>query len=550
MPIQKTRTGISGFDDILFGGFPEGWTVLLSGSSGTGKTIFAIQYLYNGITKFNENSVFVACEESSAKIKRAVEDFGWDLNALEDEGKLIFIDAANKWITDLGDSSTEFGLGTLLREIENAVKKIGAKRVVIDPASTLLLQFERSVAVRRALHKIASCLENSGCTTVITVERPEALGMTTWKNVEDFVLDGVVILSSKEKDGKRMKNVEVMKMRGEYFLSGKHPMKITKNGIAAFPMPHHEPYGVISKERVISGIAGLDEMMHGGALSTDCTLIAGSTGTGKTLFCAEFIHEGVKRGENCLFISFEESPAVLERNIAGIGFDIKKAETEGKVTLLHESAIDFVPEEFLLKIKKLIDEKKFKRIIIDSVTAYYPAFHDATHYRDHLVVLLGLFKSNDITSIITSEMPELFGSFKVTNSGTSFIVDNIIILRYAEIASEMRKAISVLKMRGSDHEKGIREFAITSNGIKIEKKFEAMEGVLSGSARKIGKTTVEKLKTEFSRTLGPMGLEDFEDLKESPKKDIIKYIDTLIKDKILNKEDGEKFKERINIILN
>jgi len=354
MATQKTQTGISGFDDIVFGGLPTGWTVLLSGSSGTGKTIFALQYLYNGITKFNETAVFVACEESSEKIKKAVEGFGWDLKTLEDEGKLIFIDAAKRWITDISDASTEFGLGTLLNEIEEAVKKINAKRVVIDPASTLLLQFEKSVAVRRALHNIAGRLENLGCTSMITVERPEALGMTTWKNVEDFVLDGIIIVSTREEAGKRIRELEIIKMRSRYFLSGKHPMKITNHGISIFPMLKHEPFKAVSRERVSSGIMGLDEMMKGGMLSCDCTLVAGSTGTGKTLLSVEFIREGVEKGEKCLFITFEESLPVLKRNALGIGFDIKKAEKEGKVTLMHESAIDFIPEEFLLKIKKLL----------------------------------------------------------------------------------------------------------------------------------------------------------------------------------------------------
>ena len=134
-----------------------------------------------------------------------------------------------------------------------------------------------------------------------------------------------------------------------------------------------------------------------------------------------------------------------------------------------------------MKIKKLIDEDGFKRIGIDSVSSYYPAFHTPTHYRDHLVVLLGLLKDNGITSIITSEMPELFGAFKITNSGTSFIVDNIIIMRYVEIASEMHKAISVLKMRGSQHEKGIRRFKITGKGIVVMDKFKDFQGLLSGS---------------------------------------------------------------------
>ena len=495
MAIQKTQTGITGFDDIVFGGIPRGWTVLLSGSSGTGKTIFAAQYLYNGITKFNENSVFVACEEKSGKIKKAVEGFGWDMAKLEKEGKLIFIDVSERWITDIGDNSTEFGLGTLLNEIEEAVKRIGAKRVVIDPASTLLLQFERSVAVRRALHKIATRLENLDCTTIITVERPEAVGMTAWKNVEDFVLDGVVILLTRADDnGRRNREVEVMKMRGEYFLSGKHPLRITERGFSVFPMIKPKPFKVTSKYRLSTGIKGLDEMMHSGIPSSDCTLVAGSTGTGKTLMCLEFVREGIRKNENCLYVSFEESIPVLVRNANGIGFDLEKAEKEGKVTLVYESAVDFIPEEFLLKLKELIEKDSIKRIVIDSVTSCCPSFHNSTHYRDSLAALIGFLKSNNITSYIVSEMPELFGTFRVTDSGTSFIVDNIILLRYVEVASSMSKAISVLKMRGSQHEKGIQHFKITDKGIVVGEKFKGMESVLSGTPSSISKRIEEFLE--------------------------------------------------------
>lgn len=303
--------------------------------------------------------MFVACEEPNEKIKKAAESFGWDLKKLEDEDKLVFIDATKRWITDIGDATTEFRLGTLLREIGEAATKIGAKRVVIDPCSTLLMQFEKSVAVRRAIHSIVERLENLGCTSIITVERPEVLGMTIWKNVEDFVLDGVIILTAKEKEGKRLREIEVCKMRGDKFISGRYSMRIGSDGICVFPMPVHESFRGIKKERVSTGVKGLDAMMGGGILSSDCTLIAGSMGMGKTLMSMEFIHEGVKNGENCLIVCFEESLPVLRRNASGIGFDIEKAEKGGKVIVLHESMLDFIPEEFLLKIEKLIKEKKF-----------------------------------------------------------------------------------------------------------------------------------------------------------------------------------------------
>ncbi|ODS39708.1 hypothetical protein BEH94_06890 [Candidatus Altiarchaeales archaeon WOR_SM1_SCG] len=229
--IQKTPTGIAGFDDLLAGGLPRGWTVLLSGSSGTGKTIFCIQYLYEGATKFNEPGVFVACEESPGKIKKAVSGFMWDLEKLEKEGKLIFIDASRKWITDIGDSSTEFGLGSLMNDIENAAKKINAKRIVIDPSTTILLQFEKHIAVRRALHKIAAKLEDMNCTSIITAERPEMAGMTTRLNVENFVLDGVVVLKKAIMGDRINRIIIIEKMRGIKQDANIHKFEITEDGI-------------------------------------------------------------------------------------------------------------------------------------------------------------------------------------------------------------------------------------------------------------------------------------------------------------------------------
>ncbi len=229
--IRRTLTGIFGFDDLLFGGFPKGWTVLISGSSGAGKTIFAMQYIYEGITQFNEPGVFVACEESSDKIKKAVAGFGWDLAELESGGKLIFVDASERWIRDIDSDTTEFGLGNLMNVIENSVKKINAKRVVIDPTTAILLQFEKDIAIRRALHRIVKKLESMNCTSIITAERPEMVGMTTKLNVENFVLDGVIVLRKAIVGNKVHRILSIEKMRGIKHDANIHKFEITEEGV-------------------------------------------------------------------------------------------------------------------------------------------------------------------------------------------------------------------------------------------------------------------------------------------------------------------------------
>ena len=159
------------------------------------------------------------------------ERFGWNLEKLENEGKLVFVDASKRWITDIGDSSTEFGLGSLMNDIESAVKKIGAKRVVIDPSTSILLQFEKHLAIRRALNKIASKLESLGCTSIITAERSEMPGMTTRLNIENFVLDGVIVLK-KAVMGDRVHRILIIeKMRGIRHDENIHKFEITDEGI-------------------------------------------------------------------------------------------------------------------------------------------------------------------------------------------------------------------------------------------------------------------------------------------------------------------------------
>ena len=229
--LQKIPTGIEGLDGLLLGGIPKGLTTLISGASGTGKTIFCVQYLYEGITKFNEPGVFVACEESAEKIKRLLSGFGWDIEKLEKEKKLIFIDASKRWITDIADESTDFGLGSLLNEIEAAVKKINAKRVVIDPSTSILLPFEKHMAIRRALRKIMGKLENIDCTSIITAERLEIPGMVTQFNVEGFVLDGVIILRKATIGDNIHRILSIEKMRGTKHDTNLHKFEITEKGI-------------------------------------------------------------------------------------------------------------------------------------------------------------------------------------------------------------------------------------------------------------------------------------------------------------------------------
>jgi len=478
--MEKVPTYIKGLDDILLGGIPKERMVLLEGTSGAGKTIFGIEFLCKGAEK-GEPGVFVACEESPIDLIENVKAF-CDIEKLIKEDKIRVVDVSRRWITDVSDKTTEFGLGKVMEDIKKAVDSIGAKRVVIDPGSILLLQFENVVAIRKGLHNIRDAVRKMGCTSIFTTERLEKLSMTFCKDVEDFVLDGVITLNYDMEKGKR--TLKVVKMRGSSFLGGKHEFRFNYNGsgITIFPEVSPELKVTSSEEKLSIGVRGIDDMLNGGAYIGDTTLVAGPTGSGKTILGLHFVHEGAKNGEKCLIAGFEESKEVLFRTANGIGFDFDKFEEMGLIKYVSFTIHDFIPARYKAMIKKEVEEGGIKRILIDSLSSYILAFETDAEERDHLLTLLSIFRANAATALMTYETHDMLGAVRITEAGLSFIVDNVILLRYVEISSGMEKAVSILKTRGSDHEKHIKQFDIKQGkGIIVGSVFRGLSGIMTGA---------------------------------------------------------------------
>jgi len=238
--------------------------------------------------------------------------------------------------------------------------------------------------------------------------------------------------------------------------------------------------------RALTGISELDSMLHGGFMRGDVTLIVGSAGTGKTTLALQYLVNGAtKFNENGLYVTFEQMPAQIYRDAASFGWDIRKLEAEGKIRVVCTSPpvlVQFI--ESRSPIDAIIDEIKAKRIVIDSIS-HLETFIPPSVLRSELYRVVNHFKMKGLTSVFIAESHEVFGnSLVVTGTGLSFLVDCIILLRIVEIKSSLRKALTVLKIRGSDHDKQLREFEITPQGIKIAAAFAQYEGVLTGAPRK------------------------------------------------------------------
>lgn len=477
--VPKILTNIPGFDDISNGGIPAGRSTLVTGTSGCAKTILALQYLIEGIAKFGQTGVFVTLEETPEDIIKNVRSFGWDIQKYIDEEKFIIVDVS----PDPGAITIESGsydFSALLVRIEHAILRIGATRVAIDSIGSIFNQFADAAQVRRELFRVSAGLKQMNVTTMMTAERIDDYGEISRYGVEEFVADNVIILRNSLNDEKRRRTIEILKYRGAPHQKGEFPFTISDNGIEVLPLSAMELTQKSSNTRVNSGNAELDEMCGGGFYKDSIVLISGATGCGKTLTITTFLYDGCRQGEKTLVFAFEESREQLLRNAIGWGMDFEKWEEQGllKIVCAYPEVIGL--EDHLLSMKKEIEQFAPQRIAVDSLSAL-ERVSSMKPFREFVIGLTSFIKSKETVGLFTATTDSLLGGTSVTETHISTITDTIILMRYVELMGEMRRGIAVLKMRGSKHDKRIREYTIDHHGMSIGKGFHNIGGILTGA---------------------------------------------------------------------
>ncbi len=493
--LAKLRTAIEGLDLIADGGLPRGRTVLVAGTAGSAKTVFAAQFLAAGIQKCNEAGVFVTFEEPAEDIRQNMRGFGWPLADWETAGRWAFVDASPQ----PGEEAIVAGsydLGALLARIENAVRKVGARRVSIDSIGGIFSRFDSSV-VRGELLRITSALKRIGVTAVVTAERTRERGAISRNDVEEFVADNVLILRNVLEQEKRRRTIEILKFRGTSHQKGEFPFTVTpEHGIVIIPLSAIELKQRSSNVRITSGDAELDRMCGGGFFRDSIILVSGATGCGKTLVTTEFIAGGVRNGEKCLLFAFEESRDQLFRNAIGWGTDFARMEADGKlrVVCVYPEAASL--EDHLIAIKAEIEAFKPNRVAVDSLSAL-ERVSSIKSFREFVIGLTSSIKHQELAGLFTATTANLLGGTSVTETHISTITDSIILLRYVEMYGEMRRGLTVLKMRGSMHDKNIREFTIDSDGIHIGRPFRNVGGILSGNVTHVATDELRRMNEMF-----------------------------------------------------
>ena len=493
---------IEGFDEISHGGLPQGRTTLVSGTSGSGKTLLAMQFLYHGVQYFDAPGLFVTFEETPSDIIENAYSFGWDLQKLIDDGKLFILDASPD--PEGQEVVGSFDLSALIERMQYAIRKYKAQFVSLDSITSIFQQYDTSSLVRREIFRLVARLKQLGVTSIMTAERIEDYGHIARYGVEEFVSDNVVIVRNVLEGERRRRTIEILKLRGTTHMKGEYPFTITNEGINIFPLGAMRLTQRSSNVRISSGIETLDQMCGGGFFRDSIILATGATGTGKTLLVSKFLQEGCRQGERVILFAYEESRAQLSRNASSWGIDFEEMEQKGLLKLLCAYPESAGLEDHLQMIISEITDFKPSRIAIDSLSALARGVTNNA-FRQFVIGVTGYAKQEEVTGFFTNTNDQFMGSNLITEAQISTITDSILMLQYVEIRGEMSRAINVFKMRGSWHDKGIREYIINENGPQIKDSFHNYERIISGSPTRISVNE----KSELSRIVrGVRGKED------------------------------------------
>ena len=540
---DSSSTGIEELDRVMGGGFPKGSVVLLAGSSGSGKTILSFQWLFEGV-KNNENGLYITLTEPLFKSLKNLETMKFYDRSVIEEEKIKIVDMRDLF------SGNEFDTVKVIDFIEEQIRETNAKRLCIDSITAIAYSLDDKARIRKFIFELGKVLATLGVTTLLTSEVTEK-GKFSVYNVEEFISDSIILLDQIELREELQSIMQIIKVRGRKYKKENRYFKISEDGIIVFPK-----LGILleypsTTEKSSIGIPEFDEMLGGGVFKASSNLIGGPSGTGKSVLCAHFIINALENKEACLYVSFEEAREQLIRNAKNFGWDFEEYEKQGLLEMRCISPAEKFTEEHLMDIKNIVEQKKIKCCVVDSLSAV-SNYYSEDYFLNFARRLIIYLKANGVTTFVTTVDPlSVMTGRMASETPISTIVDTLISLRHVEIEGELGLVLSVLKIRGSAHAKDLRRYAITSKGIVIGESLAGYEGIMTGVTRKVSENIGEKLQNEFRRFMGPMGIQTFEEVsaKGISEEAISQYIDTLIADKILNTKDGDEFKKSVRMIL-
>jgi circadian clock protein KaiC len=483
--VLKKRSGISGFDEVTYGGFPEGRLTAVVGGAGTGKSLLALQNILNRATSANEPGLFVTFEESIDRVRSNITGFDWDLAPIA-EGKVVLIDA--RLPPDVAQAGA-FDFAGLLAVLTARKTELGALNVVFDGVDLLLSNLNDDYLERQELVRLDEWIRSEGVSGVITVKSYGANERDQRRlDLIQYITDTVLLLEARTYDTALARTLRVVKYRGSGFVANAVPMIIGPSGIEIVPTQGaRESYPVFS-ERISSGVARLDAILDGGYIRGSSVLITGAPGTAKTSLACCLTSAACEAGRKAVFVSFDESDVQIIANMKSIGMDLAQHVHSGRLVMASLRSKGHSPEECFLKIWGLISRHAPDILVVDPLSAFigtpYPF---ATAIGE---TLIDFAKSKGITFLSTSLLGQATGETETAVSHVSTIADTWIHVSYVVQKGERNRALTIIKSRGTGHSNQVRELILARDGLDLADVYIGEGGVLLGSAR------AEKLEEE------------------------------------------------------
>jgi circadian clock protein KaiC len=492
--LPKAPTGIGGLDDVTGGGLPRGRPSLVCGTAGCGKTLLAMEFLIHGALRFGEPGVFFAFEESAEELTQNVRSLGFDLDDLVAR-QLLVVDYIHVERSEIEETG-EYDLEGLFIRLGFAIDEIGAKRVALDTLETLFGGLDNESILRSELRRLFRWMKDRQVTAVITAERGS--GSLTRHGIEEYVSDCVILLDHRVVDQIATRRLRIVKYRGSSHGTNEFPFVIDESGIEVLPISRAGLDHPASAERTSSGVPQLDAMLGGGYYRGSSVLVSGTAGSGKSSLAAHFVAAAARRGERCVYFSFEESQDQMVRNMRSIGIDLAVPLGDGTLQFHAARPTLLGLEGHLVAMHKVIRQARAEVVVVDPIGSFL-SVSEATDVMALLVRLIDFLKGHGITALFTS-LTAQGTNLEQTAVGVSSLIDTWLLLRDFESDGERNRGLYVLKSRGMAHSHQVREFLLTPRGIELVDVVTGPQGILVGSARRAyearGRSAAESRRLE------------------------------------------------------
>jgi circadian clock protein KaiC len=475
--LNKLPTGVPGLDEIMGGGLPEYSFNIVAGSPGCGKTTLAHQFIFANATPEKPALYFTVLGEPALKMLRYQQQYSF-FDQEKVPGSIKFV--------NLSQVILEEDLDAVLKEITKLVEEINPGVVVVDSFRTVVRKAAGATTemeLQGFVQRLALHLTSWQATTFLIGEYDEA---EMRDNPVFTVADGLFWLYQSAERNSIVRKFQIMKLRGQASVPGLHTFRITGDGLQAFSRTRgltRVRSKNVTQRRLSTGITELDKMLGGGIPEGDSVLVAGASGTGKSVLAIQFLAEGIRQGEAGIAAVFEERPREYTQRAASLGLNLEMPQVDGKLEILYLRPLDLSVDETMQEILDAVQKMGAKRLVIDSLAGFEmvlaPGFR--TDFRESLYRLISALTGIGVTILSTVELEESFTELPFSTYSISFLADDIVRFRYVEIDGQLRKIMFVVKMRGGNHSVDIREYEITSNGIVLkDHRLRGYQGLITG----------------------------------------------------------------------